>query len=141
MSRRPPPSARVFEIVDQDFIGAEGRVEFGADEGGGAGETFRGDTDHGKQSPVEAERAAEHRGVGAVAFPEGIADNHHCGSAAGAFLIGGKNAAAEQRDADDVEVVRRHHIGEQTSRGVAFGEAHHRQVVCPQAGEDSDLAA
>ena len=134
-------AAAVFEIVDKGVVGAEGRVELGADEGGGAGETFPGDADDGEQSPVEAERAAEHCGVGTVALPEGIADNHHGSGAAGAFLIGGKDTAAEQRGADDVEVVRGDRVGEQAARGVAFGEAHHREIVRRKAGENSGLAA
>ena len=60
--------------------------------------------------------------------------------AAGAFLLGGEDAAAEQRDAHEVEIVRRDHVGEQAASGVAFGEADHREVVGRETGEDAVLA-
>ena len=141
LSRAASGAAVVLEIVDHGFVDAERHVEFGADQGGGAGEALRGDADHREQAPVEAQRPAEHRGIGAVALPEGIADDHHRDGAAGALLFGGKHAAAEQRDAHRVEVVRRNHVGEQAARGVAFGEADHRQVVGRQAGENAALPA
>src|SRR5260370_37860154 len=103
MSRRPPPSARRMAISLRRAAPRASIILATLREAISRTTAAMESRRMGKLSPVEAKRAAEHRGVGAVAFPEGIADNRHGGSAAGAFLIGGKNAGPEARDAPAVD--------------------------------------
>ena len=114
-----------------------GRNHCGETNANRAGEPSRRHADDSEVGAVDADDAAEKRGIEVAPLPDRVRRDCDRRAGAGALLGGGEGSAGGERHAERFEVVRRDDGRKRLAGEVAVADADRREAVRHQAVEDA----